>query len=101
MEEVEPMKSNEHRLYAFKDDSLEASQKISFYEMGGDGIEPNNGTTLEEMLRVSIERLNDLNRRMPCRENSIALTKMQEALLWLNERTRERRNRGVEGKHEA
>ena len=55
----------------------------------------------EEMLRVSIARLTDLNSRFACRENSIAITKMQEALMWLNERTRERKERGVEGKHIA
>lgn len=53
------------------------------------------------MLRVSIARLTDLNSRFACRENSIAITKMQEALMWLNERTRERKERGVEGKHIA
>jgi len=60
-----------------------------------------DGTTLEEMLRISIAHLTQLNTKFPCRENSIAITKMQEALMWLNERTRDRRERGVEGKHEA
>jgi len=55
---------------------------------------------LEEMLRVSIERLQDLNSRFACRENSIAITKMQEALMWLNARTADRESRGVEGKHQ-
>lgn len=82
----------------FHDDT--PSQEICFYEMHGDGSH-SSGTTLEEMLRVSIERLQDLNSRFSCRENSIAITKMQEALLWLNERTRNRVERGVEGKHIA
>lgn len=79
-------------------DETAPSQQIQFYEKGEDG-NTLNGTTLEEMLRVSIERLQDLNSRFACRENSIAITKMQEALLWLNERTRERKERGVEGQH--
>ena len=74
------------------------SQEISFYEKNEDGTEK-NGTTLEEMLRVSIERLKDLNGRFGCRENSIAITKMQEALMWLEERTKDRIARGVEGQH--
>jgi len=73
-------------------------QVISFYEMNEDGTY-SNGTTLEEMLRVSIARLVDLNGRFACRENSIAITKMQEALMWLNHRTEDRKARGVEGQH--
>lgn len=76
------------------------SQEVSFYKLNEDGTHE-HGTTLEEMLRVCIERLKALNERFSCRENAIAITKMQEALLWLNERTRERRERGVEGKHLA
>lgn len=38
--------------------------------------------------------------KFACRENAIALTKMEEALLWLQKRTRDRLNRGVEGTHE-
>lgn len=75
-------------------------QKIVFYEMFQDG-KYENGTTLEELLEVGIERLQNLNQRFSCRENSIAITKMQEALMWLNKRTEDRIERGVEGKHLA
>ena len=73
-------------------------QKVVFYKLNPDGSYE-NGTTLEEMLQVSIERLKDLNKRFSCRENLIAITKMEEALLWLNKRTEDRKERGVEGKH--
>ena len=76
------------------------STYIAFYERNTDGTEE-SGTTLEEMLRVSIERLKDLNSRFACRENSIAITKMEEALMWLNKRTENRIARGVEGQHVA
>lgn len=82
----------------FKGDA--PAQEISFYEMNEDGSHE-NGTTLEEILRVSVERLQFLNGKFPCRENSIAITKMQEALMWLNARTADRLARGVESKHEA
>ena len=36
-----------------------------------------------------------------CRENALALTKVEEALHWLNHRTADRQRRGVEGKNEA
>lgn len=89
---------NTYLLHDF--DETVPSQEISFFEKNEDGTVL-NGTTLEEMLRVSIERLQDLNSRFGCRENSIAITKMQEALMWLEERTKDRIKRGVEGKHEA
>jgi len=96
-------KRNEYALLNFKRDSEPNGtlrfQPVVFYEMKEDGSF-DNGTTLEEMLRVSIERLQDLNSRFACRENSIAITKMQEALMWLNARTADRESRGVEGKHQ-
>lgn len=73
-------------------------QEVVFYKLNADNTYE-NGTTLEEMLRVCIERLQNLNDRFACRENSIAITKMEEALLWLNKRTEDRKARGVEGKH--
>lgn len=76
------------------------SQEVSFYKLNQDGT-AENGTTLEEMLRVSIERLKVLNERFSCRENALAITKMQEALMWLDARTLDRQKRGVEGKHQA
>lgn len=89
-------------MYALNDFNSEARppQTIYFYESMEDGTEK-GGTTLEEMLKVSIVRLNDLNSRFACKENSVAITKMQEALMWLNQRTASRVERGVEGKHIA
>lgn len=57
-----------------------------------------DGTTNEEVLRVLIDRIQELNNRFPCRENSIALTHIETALLWLEHRTADRKKRGVEGK---
>ena len=58
----------------------------------------NDGTTNEEVIKVLIDRISYLNLKFPCRENSIAITKLDEALLWLGKRTRDRVERGVEGK---
>src|SRR5258706_12767937 len=58
----------------------------------------NDGTTNEEVLSVLIDRLNFLNEKFSCRENSIAITHIETALLWLNKRTSDRVKRGVEGK---
>lgn len=91
---------NEGKYLLYDFDSDVSPQEVLFYEKNPDGT-ATTGTTLEEMLRVSITRLNDLNSRFSCRENSIAITKMQEALMWLNERTKNRIARGVEGQHIA
>lgn len=60
-----------------------------------------DGTTNEEVLLVLINRLQILNKKFPCRENSVVITKLEEAWLWLNYRTSERKIRGVEGKQIA
>lgn len=57
-----------------------------------------DGTTNEEVLAVLIDRIQFLNNKFPCRENSIVLTKLEESLMWLNKRTQDRVSRGVEGK---
>lgn len=92
------MEKTTYSLRSFKPEGPD--QEVQFYKLNEDGSSE-HGTTLEEMLRVCIERLQELNGRFSSRENALAITKMQEALMWLNERTRERRNRGVEGKHVA
>ena len=94
-----PEEKNKYELLNFKEE-LPRTQEITFYKLNPDGTYE-NGTTLEEMLRVSIERLQDLNSRFACRENSLAITKMQESLFWLNHRTENRIKRDVEGKHLA
>jgi hypothetical protein len=60
-------------------------------------ITVNDGTTNEELLVVLLNRLNYLNGKFPCRENSIAITKLDEALLWLNKRTADRVARNIKG----
>jgi hypothetical protein len=48
-----------------------------------------------------LDRMNYLQSKFPCRENAIAITKLDEALLWLNKRTSDRVKRNVEGKQIA
>ena len=60
-----------------------------------------NGWQNEELLEVMIARINFLNKMFSCRENAITVTKLEEALLWQQKRTNDRKLRGVEGKHEV
>lgn len=59
-----------------------------------------NGLQVEEALQQCVERLNQYQSEVPCRENAIAITHIETAILWLNKRTEDRQKRGVEGTHE-
>lgn len=74
-----------------------------------------NGITNEALLAVLIDRMRGFQHptvntqdggtgfdftqrgRFACRENACALTHLEEALMWLQKRTRDRISRGVEG----
>lgn len=58
----------------------------------------NDGTTNEEVLVVLLDRLQALYAKFPSRETALAITKLEEGLMWLNRRTQNRITRGVEGK---
>jgi len=68
-----------------------------------DGLIKNgrNGLQVEEALQQCVERLNQYQSEVPCRENSIAITHIESAILWLNKRTKDREERGVEGTYEV
>ena len=91
-----------HKYIAQNFENKEAGQTIQFIEKTGLPGMPlttvNDGTTNEELLTILIDRINYLNGKFPCRENSLAITNMEQALMWLEKRTRDREKRGVEGK---
>ena len=96
--------TDDHHNYEL--DSFEAGepQKLAFInkkvkDLGtGELITIHNGTTNEEVLKMLIHRLGEMGKKLPCRENSLAITKLEEALMWLEKRTADRKARGVEGK---
>jgi len=56
-----------------------------------------NGCQIDDMIKFARLTLEVFNKKFPCRENSIAITKLQEAELWLLGRRLDREARGVEG----
>ena len=58
-----------------------------------------NGLQAVDMIRYVKCLFQSLNEAFPCRENSLTITKLEEAILWQNERTRYGTLRGVEGKN--
>lgn len=60
-----------------------------------------NGVCNEDLIAMVICRLEHFNNSdFRCRENSMAITKLEEALLWLRKRTMGREQLGVEGTHQ-
>lgn len=61
-----------------------------------------NGITQEVLLAIVADRLQSFQAGpFPSRENAVALTHVETALLWLQKRTLDRLARGVEGKTQA
>lgn len=76
-----------------------AIQEIHFQE-GAIKEHGVNGVNNEDLIAMVICRLEHFNQtEFRCRENSMAITKLEEALLWLRKRTMGREQRGVEGTH--
>lgn len=79
-------------------------QEIQFIQKEASELEPgelytvNDGTTNEEILEMLIDRMQYLQKKFPCRENAIVITNLEESLMWLEKRTKDRQKRGVEGK---
>lgn len=68
------------------------------FQNGPIGEEGVNGLSQEALLTVVIDRLRSFQAgQYSCRENAIALTHCEDALMWLQKRTRDRLARGVEG----
>ena len=61
-----------------------------------------NGIMDENLLAIVIDRLQGFQSGdYKSRYNAIAMTKIEEALMWLQKRTRDREARGVEGTHKV
>jgi hypothetical protein len=58
-----------------------------------------NGVQATDMLEYVKHLFQSLNATFPCRENSLTITKIEEALHWQEARTKDRELRKVEGKN--
>lgn len=57
-----------------------------------------NGAFVETVIAAAKQRIEYYNEsQFKCRENAMAITKLDEALMWLDKRTQDRENRKVEG----
>ena len=61
-----------------------------------------NGTSIENVLELLVNRLQGFQKGpFRCRTNALAITKIEEAIMWLEQRTKERLRQGVEGTNQA
>ena len=82
-------------------DSSEGEIRTEINFQVGNPLENVNGITNEALLSILIDRMEGFNSgNFRTREGALVLTKLEEALHWMQARTMERRARGVEGKYE-
>jgi hypothetical protein len=60
-----------------------------------------NGGQIDDIIEWAKEKIEELNKAFPCRENAMVVTKLDEALLWLVKRKLDREKRNVEGQNKA
>ena len=60
-----------------------------------------NGCQIDTIIEAAKAIIEGLNKQFPCRENSIVITKLDEALHWLEHRKKDRERRSVEGLSKA
>ena len=60
-----------------------------------------NGCQVADVLSVARHIFEELNKKFPCRENAMTITKIDEALMWQEKRTKDREKRAVEGLSKA
>ncbi len=82
-------KKGQHIQFIQKDKRGDTDELVTLFD----------GTTNEEVIAVLIDRLEFQGELFPCIHNTHAVTHLKESLWWLNERTRDRKERNVEGKH--
>ena len=88
-------------MFGSTDPSAEPFARIKF-QFGPVGEVGVNGCTIEDVIDVLVTRLEGFQRGpFRCRENALAITKLEEAKHWLLERTRKRQAQGVEGTNAA
>lgn len=75
---------------------LEGNQHVRFMKKQ-DGQLVYEGTTNEELIGILLHRIEGLNQKFPCFENVKAMAGLVMAQNALNERTKGRVERGVEG----
>ena len=83
-------------------DNKDADTAIILFQNGPIAEVGVNGITHEALLAIVADRLRSFQKGpFSCKANACALTHIEEAMHWLQQRTIERMRRGVEGTHKV
>ena len=91
---------NEYHISRVNTVSDEIAGEFGFVKFQKGPVKENgvNGCFQEDLIVIAIDRLRSFQAGdFACRENALALTKLEECLMWLQKRTENRLSRGVEG----
>ena len=92
-----PFQNGEHKPFITITD-----ESVTFIGQGGPIKEVGvNGCQIDDIIEFAKDVITVFNQRFPCRENSMIITKLDEALLWSMKRKADRDKRGVEGTSQA
>ena len=84
----------DHKFVYYRGDK----QSLSFTFQNGPIKEVGvNGCQVDTLIAGAVAILRSFNDSLPCRENDIALARLEEAYMWLKARKADRENRDVEG----
>lgn len=82
--------------YELADSEGGAPQKIIFMKKEAGNL-VHGGTTNEEVIAMMIDRIMYLQSKLECHENTVVLDKLGEIKELFQQRTKDRKERGVEG----
>lgn len=89
---------HEYRIVVGRDDGQDNLVTDLKFQNGGLKEVGPNGITDQALIAIVIDRVRCFNDGpYRCRENSMVITKLEEALLWMEKRSNDRARRGVEG----
>jgi hypothetical protein len=90
-----------HKYTVRKTDCADQEVTLVYFQKGPIKENGVNGCCNEDLIAMVIDRLESFqDSPYKCRENALAITKLEEALHWLRHRTMAREARGVEGTNE-
>lgn len=92
-----PGPGNANHKYRIHNDKVDVTLDFQNGPINEVGV---NGVTHEVLLAICADRFRSFQAGpYACRENALALTKIEEAMQWMHSRTLTRMRRGVEGTH--
>lgn len=97
-----PGSGGAHHVYAISPDGNDSQTQLVVFQSGPVAEVGPNGLTNESLLAIVRDRFRDFQSGpFPCDENERALFHVDVALGWLEDRTKKRLGRGVEGRSVA